>query len=65
MMQSVLSTLRGVTAITGMVTAGIFVVAWIVAIIRWDGERNCDMDCDACPFPPCEQSTKEAKHGKP
>ena len=24
---------------------------WIHALANWDGARQCDHNCDACPFP--------------
>lgn len=65
MMQSILATINVVARIVAIFAAGLFIVAWIVALVGWDGEKNCDMNCDTCPFPPCDTHTKEATHGKP
>lgn len=33
---------------------------WIHALVNWDGQRHCDRNCDACPFP----KTHECQDGE-
>lgn len=37
-------------------------VLWIHALVNWDGEKSCDMDCRSCPFPPCEKHEEGESH---
>lgn len=36
-------------------------VMWIRALVKWDGIRRCDEQCDSCPFPQCQNTQKEEK----
>lgn len=44
----------------GAVLLGLALTAiWIHAIVNWDGEWNCDHDCDTCPFTRCQDKKGE------
>ncbi len=32
---------------------------WIAALVKWDGEKHGDRDCESCPFPPCGEKERE------
>lgn len=43
-----------------LLLGGALIVVWIHALVNWDGQRHCDRNCDACPFP----KTHECQDGE-
>nr|DAV85603.1 MAG TPA: FeoB-associated Cys-rich membrane protein [Caudoviricetes sp.] len=37
-------------------------ILWIRALVKWDGIRHCDEQCDSCPFPPCRKGGKNDRN---
>ena len=37
-----------------LLLAAVFGGIWVHAVVNWDGVRNCDHDCEHCPFPPTD-----------
>lgn len=42
-----------------ILAALVTVARWIYAITKWDGTKNCDGDCESCPFPPCKDKPNQ------
>lgn len=46
-------------ALTGVLSLAA-VVAWLVALARWDGSTPCDRSqCKSCPFPRCHENGQD------
>lgn len=50
-----LNIIEAVIGFAGMCIGIASVIVWIKSLAEWNGEKNCDGDCESCPFPPCKQ----------